>query len=245
MIRDPALPLIYCPIDTVDIDRAKALAAAMQKAECGIKLGLEFFNANGPQGVREIRSAYPDLSLFIDLKYHDIPNTVAGAVRGIAPLQPDYLNLHATGGLEMMRRAHDTLREESQKVGDKVPRLLGVTILTSLDEDGLAETGFQPGMSDRVAALAQLTQTAGLEGIVCAAHEIAMVRALCGPDFVLMVPGIRPAGADTHDQKRVMTPEQAVQAGATHLVIGRPITGAEDPEYAARTILESIDRQAA
>lgn len=239
------LPLIYCPIDTPELDHGKALAAAMQKAECGIKLGLEFFNANGAQGIREIKAAYPDLSLFIDLKYHDIPNTVAGAMRAIAPLEPDFINVHASGGLEMMRRAREALNEEAERVGVKTPKILGVTILTSLDEEALAQAGFKPGLTDRVTQLAELSKRAGLDGVVCSAHEIELIRAACGKDFVLMVPGIRPAGSDSEDQKRVMTPEQALQKGATHLVIGRPITRADDPAAAATAILETLNRKAA
>ncbi len=240
-----SLPLIYCSIDTIDIARAKELAAAMREAGCGIKLGLEFFNAHGPQGVREIRASCPDLSLFIDLKYHDIPNTVAGAMRAISPLAPDFVNVHASGGLEMMQKAREALREGSRKAGVKTPQILGVTILTSLDEAGLAQAGFKPDLGDRVVQLAQLTKQAGLSGIVCSAHEIEVVRAACGPAFALMVPGVRPEGSETHDQKRVMTPLQAVQKGATHLVIGRPITQADDPASAAAAILGTISQRAA
>lgn len=244
-MSDKVLPVVYCSVDTPAIDRAMALAAAMQRAGCGIKLGLEFFNVNGPEGVREIRRSYPDLSLFIDLKYHDIPNTVAGAVRGIAPLAPDYINVHAAGGLEMMQAARQAMIDAADRVGAPAPRMLAVTILTSLDEAALAQTGFQPGLTARVAQLAALTQQAGLDGVVCSAHEIEMIRTICGSDFALMVPGIRPAGSATQDQKRVMTPEQALQKGATHLVIGRPITGEKDPEAAAAAILAGLARTAA
>lgn len=238
-------PVLYCSIDTVQIDHAMALAAAMQRAECGIKLGLEFFNANGPDGVREVRRSYPDLSLFIDLKYHDIPNTVAGAMRGIAPLEPDFINVHASGGLEMMRQAREALLEASDKVGGVPPKILGVTILTSLDEAALEQSGFRPGLADRVAQLASLTRQAGLDGVVCSAHEIERIRAECGAGFTLMVPGIRPSGSAVGDQKRVMAPEEALQKGADHLVIGRPITQADDPAGAASAILATLDRLAA
>lgn len=239
------LPVIFCPIDTTDIAHAKDLAAAMQKAGCGIKLGLEFFNANGPQGVQEVTAAFPGLKLFIDLKYHDIPNTVAGAVRAITPLAPAYINVHATGGLEMMRAARDACDETAAKAGITAPKILGVTILTSLDESALAASGFRPGMSDRVIDLAQLTRQAGLDGVVCSAHEIEAIRREIGPDFTLMVPGIRPEGSSTDDQKRVMTPSEALEKGASHLVIGRPITRAEDPAAAAAAIMATLDRQAA
>lgn len=234
------LPLIFCAIDTVDLDHARALAAAMQKAECGVKFGLEFFNAHGPKAIQEIMDSYEDLAVFLDLKYHDIPNTVAGAMRAIAPLGVDYINVHASGGLAMMRAARETLVEEAGKAGAPVPQILGVTILTSLDEAALEETGFKPGLTARVTQLAQLTRKAGLDGVVCSAKEIETLRLACGPEFTLMVPGIRPAGAESGDQKRIMTPEDALQKGATHLVIGRPITRAEDPEGAALSILATL-----
>jgi len=238
--NEKPLPPVFCAIDTTDIDHAMALAAAMQKAGCGIKLGLEFFNANGPDGVKEIKNFYEELPLFLDLKYHDIPNTVAGAMRAIAPLGVEFINVHAAGGFEMMLRGADTLREEADKFGANIPKVLAVTILTSLDEEALQHCGFQPGLEERVQQLALLTKKAGLDGVVCSAREIESLRAVCGDSFCLMVPGIRPAGSDQGDQKRVMTPEMALQKGASHLVIGRPITQAEDPCTAASTILESI-----
>ncbi len=240
-----AMPPVFCAIDTTDQDHAMALAAAMQKAGCGIKLGLEFFNALGPKGVQNIKEYYEELPLFLDLKYHDIPNTVAGAMRAIAALEVDYINVHASGGLAMMQAAKEALYDEAQKTGRKVPKILAVTILTSLDEDALSDIGFQEKVEDRVTQLAQLTQKAGLDGVVCSAREIALLRETCGPDFTLMVPGIRPAGSAAGDQKRVMTPEEAIQKGATHLVIGRPITGADNPGAAATSILQSLEKLAA
>lgn len=228
-------PLIYCAIDTPDIDHALALSAAMARAECGIKLGMEFFNAQGPAGIRMVRDSYPDLSLFIDLKYHDIPNTVAGAIKAICRLDPDYINVHATGGVDMMLAAADALAAANCDTS-----LLAVTILTSMDEAALGKIGMQKGLSDRVAQLAALTKECGLSGVVCSAKEIDLVRKACGDDFVLMVPGIRPAGSATQDQKRIMTPKEAVAQGATHLVIGRPITQAEDPERVALDILQQL-----
>lgn len=232
---------IFCAIDTTDIAKAKSLAAAIAPVTGAIKLGLEFFNANGPQGVREVLSAVPGAPLFLDLKFHDIPNTVAGAVRAATRLGPAYLNVHASGGAGMMRAAADAAREESARLGIAAPVLLGVTVLTSLDDAALEDVGQKTPASDQVRRLAELSQKAGLGGVVCSAHEIATLRAACGRDFVLMVPGIRPAGSETADQKRVMTPRAAIAAGATHLVIGRPITGAPDPAAAARAILESLE----
>ncbi|MCB9987964.1 MAG: orotidine-5'-phosphate decarboxylase [Rhodospirillales bacterium] len=235
-----AQPAIFCAIDTPDLDRAKALTAAMQKAGCGLKLGLEFFNAQGPQGIAEIRQAYEELPLFLDLKFHDIPNTVAGAVRAVTHLSPAYINVHAAGGEDMMKAALDAANETADKIGVPAPKVLAVTILTSLDETALRQVGYADSPEAQVVKMARLTQKSGLAGIVCSAKEIEPVRAACGPDFTLMVPGIRPAGAAIGDQKRVMTPEAALKAGATHLVIGRPITGADDPETAAKEILQTL-----
>jgi orotidine-5'-phosphate decarboxylase len=234
------LPAIFCAIDTTDTARAVDLAAQVAQAGCGIKLGLEYFNAHGPDGIRRVTDAHAHVPLFLDLKYHDIPNTVAGAVRAACALAPAYMNVHAAGGLEMMKAAMDAARDESAKRGIAAPRMLAVTILTSLDDPALHAVGYVGAAADNVLRLAALTQAAGMDGIVCSAHEIAAVRRECGADFVLMVPGIRPAGADTGDQKRVMTPAQAMDAGATHLVIGRPITGAPDPGAAARAIIADM-----
>jgi orotidine-5'-phosphate decarboxylase len=234
------LPLIFCAIDTPDLDRALALAAAMQKAECGIKLGLEFFAAHGADGVKEIRRAYEGLPLFLDLKFHDIPNTVAGAVGAVCALEPQFINVHASGGQAMMTAARDAMDKATAKYGTAAPKLLAVTILTSLDEQALEQVGYREGLDSRVEQMAKLTQASGLDGVVCSAREIKTVRRACGDDFVLMVPGIRPADVAMQDQKRVMTPQEALAAGASYLVIGRPITGAENPAQAASAILACI-----
>lgn len=232
-----ALPKIFCAIDTPDIKQAANLAEAMRNAGCGIKLGLEFFNFNGPQGIAAIRDAFNDLPIFLDLKLHDIPNTVAGAVRSVASLNVTYLTLHASGGREMMQAA--------QYAADGKMMLLGVTILTSLDSENLEEIGYALPPQEAVVRLARITEESGLAGIVCSPKEIQPVRSSLGPDLALMVPGIRPAGSAAQDQKRVMTPEDAIQAGATHLVIGRPITGAEDPAKAAAEIMAGLQKAAA
>lgn len=236
----PSLPKIYCAADTTDIDRALALAAAMQRAGCGLKLGLEFFSARGSSGVREIRDAYPDLPLFLDLKFHDIPNTVAGAVRAACALAPQFINVHACGGAEMMRAAVAARDEAVSHYGVARPNLLAVTVLTSMDQAGLASVGCGLPVEEEVETLALLAKQSGMDGVVCSALEIARLRASCGADFVLMVPGIRPAGAASGDQKRVMTPPDAIRAGAHFLVIGRPITGSPDTYRAAMSIVESL-----
>ena len=224
----------------MDMSHAMALAAAMDRAGCGLKPGLQFFCAQGPQGIKEIKDSYPDLPLFLDLKFHDIPNTVAAAVRAVMKLAPAYLNVHASGGETMMQAAHEAALEEAHKIGVETPRLLAVTVLTSLDQEALADAGIDSAPSDIAEKQALLAKKARFDGVVCSAHEIEALRQSCGDDFVLMVPGIRPPGADHGDQKRVMTPQQACAAGATHLVLGRPITQAEDPEKAACEILESL-----
>lgn len=230
---------LYCALDTTDMNHAKTLADAMQRANTGIKLGLEFFNAHGLSGVKEIKDAHPDLSLFLDLKFHDIPNTVAGAVKAVSALAPDYINLHASGGLEMMKAAKESLHEHA--ADPSKTQILAVTILTSLSDEALSQIGYKGDAEQSVKTLAALTAEAGLAGVVCSAREIKMLREQQGNNFVLMVPGIRPEGADHGDQKRVVTPAQAIRDGATHLVIGRPITQADSPYDAAVDILASIE----
>ncbi len=231
---------LYCAIDTPDLERARWLVRNISPITGTAKLGLEFFNAQGPQGVRAVMAEADGVSLFLDLKFHDIPNTVAQAVRAATALQPEFLNVHASGGLEMMQAARDAAHGEAAKLGIAAPSLLAVTVLTSLDDAALGEVGQAAPAAAQVVRLAQLTRKAGLDGIVCSAHEIELLRRECGPDFVLMVPGIRPAGSAANDQKRIMTPAEALCKGATHLVAGRPITAAPDPVAAARQILADM-----
>jgi orotidine-5'-phosphate decarboxylase len=227
---------IFCAIDTPDRQAARTLATALGTAVGGIKLGLEFFIANGPAAVREVAAGAP---LFLDLKLHDIPNTVAGAVRSAAALQPALLTIHCAGGMAMMRAAA-AARDAAAAPAGRPLRLLGVTVLTSLDDDDLAATGQRGPAAEQALRLALLARDGGLDGVVCSPHEVAALRAACGPGFLLVVPGIRPAGAAAIDQKRVMSPGEALAAGADRLVIGRPITGAPDPAAAARAILREV-----
>ena len=204
-----------------------------------MKLGLEFFGANGPEGVRQIAAS--GLPVFLDLKFHDIPNTVAGAVRAVLPLSPAILTIHASGGAAMMRAA----AEAAAEAGNNRPRVVAVTVLTSLDDDDLDAVGQTPPAGDQVQRLAALARSCGLVGIVCSPMETSALRAACGPDFTLVVPGIRPASylrGATDDQQRTATPGRAVEAGADRLVIGRPITGADDPVAAAESIASEIGR---
>lgn len=226
-------PRIYCALDTADLDQATQWASAIGPVTGALKVGMEFVNSFGPAGIEAVQKAAPDADLFIDLKFHDIPNTVAGAVRTICNnFAPAYLNVHAAGGQSMMEAAKDAC-------GDTT-KLLAVTILTSLDQEAIIKVGYQNELSGQVIRMAKLAQDSGLDGVVCSALEIELVRKACSANFELMVPGIRPSGTDKGDQKRVMTPAQALDAGATHLVIGRPITGADDPAKAAADILDSL-----
>lgn len=226
------LPLIYCALDTKDIGYAKEFSQLLTASGCGVKLGMEFFNMHGPQGVQMILEGRVKPSVFLDLKYHDIPNTVAGAVESACSLDVSYLNVHAAGGSEMMRAAKAACANRT--------KLLAVTVLTSLNDSALEEVGQAGPAATQVERLARLTHASGLDGVVCSAHEIKTLRNALPKSFILMVPGIRPEGSDAGDQKRIMTPKQAVDEGATHLVIGRPITQAKNPETAVRDILASV-----
>ena len=198
---------VYVACDTPLLDDALSLIKKVQHHVGGVKLGLEFFCANGHHGVHEV--AKLGLPIFLDLKLHDIPNTVAGAVRAIAPLAPSILTVHAGGGLAMMQAAREAAAENADKLKVKRPSIVGVTVLTSLDDKDLAAVGQSQPVSDQVKRLANLARTAGLDGIVCSPHEIEAIRAEIGEEFLLVVPGVRPGGADTGDQKRVRTPGDA------------------------------------
>ena len=220
---------IYVAIDTPDLQRATMIAAAVAPHAGGIKLGLEFFAAHGPVGVAAIAAI--GLPLFIDLKFHDIPNTVAGAVAALAPLAPAILTVHAAGGAAMLTAARAAALPDT--------KIVAVTVLTSLDADDLAATGIGGDPAGQVARLATLARASGIDGIVASPHEAAAVRA-AWPDATIVVPGVRPDGSDCGDQKRVMTPRAALAAGASILVIGRPITGSDNPAEAALAILAGL-----
>ena len=219
-------------LDTADIDQARAWAGALAP-HCGmLKLGLEFVLAQGPAGVRAVAGR----PVFLDLKLHDIPNTVAGAIRAVLPLRPRMLTVHAGGGPAMIEAA----RQAVDAAGDDAPLLLAVTVLTSLDSSALHATGVAGGPRQQVLRLARLALDAGADGIVCSAHEASMLRDALGAGPVLVVPGIRPLGAAAGDQARTMAPREAVDAGADWIVVGRPITGSADPAAAAAAIMMEI-----
>ncbi len=220
---------VFVALDTPDLERALATAQAVRPYVGGLKIGLEFIAACGPEGVRRIVAT--GLPVFADVKFHDIPNTVAAASRELARLGAKMFNIHTSGGERMMRDAADAARSVDPDV-----KVLGVTVLTSLDDAVVESVGQRGPAAEQVMRLACLAKTASLDGVVCSAHEVAVLRKALGPDFLLVVPGIRPAGAALADQKRVMTPAEAHGAGADILVVGRPITAAADPAQAARAI---------
>ena len=225
---------IFVAIDTPAPSRAIALAEAVRPHAGGLKLGLEFFCANGPEAVRNV--ARVGLPLFLDLKLHDIPNTVAKAVDALASLRPAILTVHAAGGQAMLAAAKAAAPE-----GTKV---VAVTVLTSLDESDLGAMGVAGSPAGQVERLTNLAREAGVDGIVCSGTEVASARRTW-PDGFFVVPGVRPAGAEVGDQKRVVTPADAIADGASILVIGRPITGADDPGEAARAIGATLEQMEA
>jgi len=229
---------IAVALDASERSRLLELARLVGPAVGVLKVGLEAFCAHGPELVRELAALAP---VFLDLKLHDIPNTVGGAAAAAARTGASILNVHAGGGAEMMRAAGERAREAATSAGLPVPKVIAVTVLTSLDAAALAEVGFAGAPRETALRLALLARQAGLDGVVCSPEEIGTIRSACGPEFLLVVPGIRPAGSAAGDQKRIATPRAAARAGADLLVIGRPITGAPDPAAAARAIADEIN----
>ena len=224
---------IIVALDFPDAASALALVDRLDPALCRLKVGKELFTVAGPDLVRTL--AARGYEVFLDLKFHDIPNTVAAACRAAAGLGVWMMNVHASGGRRMMQAAREALAELPRR-----PLLIGVTVLTSMSAEDLAETGIDAEPAAQVLRLASLTQACGLDGVVCSAQEAALLRARLGEGFRLVTPGIRPAGSETGDQRRVMTPMQAMAAGATDLVIGRPITAAADPVKVLQSINDEI-----
>jgi orotidine-5'-phosphate decarboxylase len=225
---------LFVALDTPSLQAARTLAEAVRGHVGGLKLGLEFFTANGPAGVRELSAL--GLPIFLDLKLHDIPNTVGKAVASLAPLEPAVLTVHAAGGEAMLAAAREAAPPSC--------KVVAVTVLTSLDEADLSSIGVRSDPQEQVARLAELTRRAGCNGIVCSGAEVASARDTW-PDGYFVVPGLRPSGSDVGDQKRVLTPAEALSRGASLLVVGRPITAANDPAEAARSIAASLEGSAA
>lgn len=216
---------IYVAIDTPELEKARDIVAKVKHHVGGIKLGLEFFSANGRAGVREM--AQLGLPIFLDLKLHDIPNTVGKAVQALAPLKPAILTVHAAGGRAMM--------EDAKAAAPTGTKVVAVTVLTSLDGTDLQSIGVNATPQDQVERLTLLAKESGLDGVVCSGNEVATARKIW-PGGFFVVPGVRPNDGKIGDQKRVVTPRQALDNGASILVIGRPITQAADPDAAARAI---------
>ena len=225
---------IILALDTSSLEEAKLLALKLKDHIGGIKIGMEFFNSFGPEGVKVIQRF--NIPIFLDLKLHDIPATVYKTVSTLLTLNPAIINVHAAGGREMMSAA-SRAREDSN---NKNTKIIAVTILTSLDDNDLKEVGFSITSNELVLSLAKLTKDSGLDGIVCSAKEISTIRKAIGEDFLLVVPGIRPEDNKLNDQKRTMTPKGAISEGADLLVIGRPITQSDDQVSALMNILEQI-----
>ena len=229
----PRKERIIVALDQEDLAAAQRLVKSLSGLISFFKVGSELFSAAGPDAVRMVRDGGAEV--FLDLKYHDIPNTVSRAVRSAAGLGVSLVNVHTLGGVQMMRAAADSAREV-----DPVTRVIGVTVLTSMDATDLLRVGIEDAPEEEVVRLARLAREAGLAGVVSSAREVVRLREEFGPGFILIAPGIRPAGADSGDQKRIVTPREAFEAGADYIVVGRPIAAAPDPRAAAESIIEEI-----
>ncbi len=224
-------PKIIVAMDYPQAAPALALAERLEPSLCRLKVGKELFTSAGPQLVEALQ--HRGFEVFLDLKFHDIPNTTAQACKAAASLGVWMVNVHAMGGRKMMETAREALAHHAQR-----PKLIAVTILTSMAQEDLDGLGIAATPAQMVSRLAQLTRDSGLDGVVCSAQEAATLREQCGKDFCLVTPGIRPANAAANDQSRIMTPQAALQAGSSYLVIGRPITQAPDPLQALQDILK-------
>jgi orotidine-5'-phosphate decarboxylase len=227
-------PHVIVALDYPDALPALDFAAAVTPAQCRLKVGKELFTRAGPALVQTLTGR--GFSVFLDLKFHDIPNTVANACRAAADLGVWMVNVHCLGGRRMLEAARKAMDECPRR-----PLLVGVTILTSMDDTDLGEVGLSGSAADNVLRLASLAQASGLDGVVCSPREAASLRAACGRDFLLVTPGIRPVAATVGDQRRVMSPEEARQAGSDYLVIGRPVTQSDNPVAVLTTIQSSLD----
>jgi orotidine-5'-phosphate decarboxylase len=235
--RDAAARL-FVALDVESPERALALARDLREVAGGFKIGSRLFTLAGPSLVRQL--ADEGARIFLDLKFHDIPNTVAQAVESAVQTGAWMINVHASGGPEMMQAAARAATEAAARLGRPSPMMIAVTVLTSMDESTLRQTGVARPLLDHVLALARMAQDAGLHGVVASPRESGAIRRACGPDFLIVTPGIRGAAAPSDDQSRTMGPSDAVRAGATHIVVGRPIISAPQPKAAAEAIVQEL-----
>lgn len=226
-------PKILVALDYHNKSKALELIEQLNPQLCGLKVGKEMFTLFGPSFVKEL--VEKNYNVFLDLKFHDIPNTVAKACQAAAELGVWMINVHASGGRIMMEKAREALQETDNK-----PLLIAVTMLTSMNEQVYSELGYERTLADQVSHLAQMTLDSGLDGVVCSSWEAEQLKEQCGKNFKLITPGIRPVGSEQGDQSRIMTPQQAINAGSDYLVIGRPITKADNPHQALCEISESL-----
>ena len=231
--NNPVIVALDC-----DAQEALALAAALRGRVTWLKVGMTLYYAEGPGIVARLREL--GFQVFVDLKLHDIPHQVAGAADRIARLGAGMFTVHAAGGLPMMRAAVESSRRGAEEVGLPAPAVLAVTVLTSTDDNGLSEVGVSRMASEQVVLLARLAHAAGVDGVVCSPREAALMREVLGEDALVVTPGVRPVWSDADDQSRIATPAAALAAGASHLVIGRPITAAPDPGEAACRIIAEL-----
>jgi orotidine-5'-phosphate decarboxylase len=240
-MADSAKDKLIVALDVETAREAFNLFCALRDVAGMFKIGSQLFTAEGPGIVRDI--VHGGGRVFLELKFHDIPNTVAAAGVEAARLGVSIFNVHASGGSEMMRRAADAVNEVTVREGIMRPQIIGVTVLTSADDSTLAETGFSSKTEEQVERLARLTASSGLDGVVASPHEVKLVReAVNQPSFIIVTPGVRPAGSAHDDQRRVMTPAEAIRAGADYLVMGRAILKASDPAQAASKIIEEMQQ---
>lgn len=231
--------IVALDVDTKE--EAEVLVEALKDEVGMFKIGLQLYTSLGNEIVRFIKDK--GCKVFLDLKLHDIPNTVAESVRVLTELGVDMLNVHSQGGYEMMKAAKDASVTRSKELGIKPPILIAVTVLTSLDQEALKTLGYDKRVRDMVSRLGSLTKKSGLDGVVCSPLEAGFIRETCGLDFITVTPGVRPAGADVGDQKRITTPKQALENGSTYIVVGRPITKSKNIVAAARAIVKEMEEK--
>ena len=228
---------IIVALDTTDVDKALNLTKLIPDVGA-FKLGLEYFCANGPSGIKVI--AQTGVNIFLDLKFHDIPNTVIGAIQASLNMQPYMMTVHLSGGFNMLKKSMDSIKSSYVKSSLKRPLILGVSVLTSIDNTDFDSLGLSGKVEDQVLRLGQLAISAGLDGLVCSAKELKILRRELGSNFILVTPGIRLKDGEINDQKRIVTPYQALTDGANYLVIGRPITASKDPKQALSNIIKEM-----